>query len=269
MFDNQTFSKRNFAKFITAKNKFNKKMAEETTKPKKKFVWIYLIFLALALVVVSIALFAFGNKSSAENTSGQSKDINIFLKDNSLYPSLGPADAKTTVIEFSDYQCPFCALASGLPSWASTYQSKYSDIIGAAQKIQEKAQNNELRFIYVSMSFLDDNSATKESDWTAEAGLCANEQGKFWEMHDAIFAAHDSKENDGKYSKDNLKALAANINGIDSTKFNDCLDKDKYLSAVQKISSDASKVVSGTPAFFVNSQQVPASWQKLSVAIGN
>jgi protein-disulfide isomerase len=245
-------------------------MDEKTASSKKTSLWVYLAFVLGAFVILLLIIFVLGgNKSPAGNTSGQSTDVNVFLTDSSLYPSLGPADAKTTVIEFSDFQCPFCALASGLPPWSTTAQSQYGDLIGAAQKVQEKAQNGELRFIYVSMSFLDDNSPTKESDWAAEAGLCANEQGKFWEMHDAIFTAHDSKENNGKYSKDNLKKLAANINGIDTTKFNDCLDKDKYASAIKQISTDASKVVQGTPAFFVNGKQVQPSWQKLSAAIGS
>mgnify|MGYP001613226282 FL=1 len=153
-------------------------------------------------------------------------------------------------------------MASGLPSWTEQYQSQYGDLIGSAGKIQQMAEDGKLRFVYVSMSFLG-----QESVYAAEAGLCANEQGKFWEMHDAIFTAHNSKENNGQFSKDNLKKLAQSISGLDSKKLNDCLDNNKYLSTVQKISSEASTAASGTPTFYINGQQVSASWTQLSAAL--
>ncbi|MEK6828707.1 MAG: thioredoxin domain-containing protein, partial [Nanoarchaeota archaeon] len=159
--------------------------------------------------------------SSAGGTSSGPADLATFTSNPSLYPSLGPDDVTNVVVEFSDFQCPFCAMASGLPSWVSgsQYQSQYGDLIGSAQKVQKMAKEGKLKFVYVSMSFLGE-----ESVYAAEAGLCANEQGKFWEMHDAIFTAHDSKENNGKYSKDKLKIIAAKISGLDKTKFNSCLD---------------------------------------------
>lgn len=210
-----------------------------------------------------VPLSSSGNSNSGGNTGNTGADVSIFLSDSVLYPSLGPNDAKITVIEFSDFQCPFCAMASGLPSWTSTYSSKYGDLIGAAQKIQQLAQQGKLKFVYVSMSFLG-----QESVYAAEAGLCANEQGKFFEMHDAIFTSHDSKENNGKYNKDKLEILANGISGIDKAKFKACLEDDKYLSAVQQIGAEASKVTSGTPTFYVNGKQVSASWTALQAAIG-
>ena len=200
------------------------------------------------------------NSNSGENTEA---DVNVFLNDNSLYPSLGPKDATITVIEFSDFQCPFCAIASGLPSWISTAAAQYGDLLGAAQKIQNLAEQGKLKFVYVSMSFLG-----KESVYAAEAGLCANEQGKFFEMHDAIFAAHDSKENNGKYNKDKLEILAKGISGIDSVKFKTCLEEDKYLSAVQQIAQESSKFAQGTPTFYGNGKQVSASWTAIEREIG-
>ena len=193
--------------------------------------------------------------------SGTSTDVSTFLSDTSLYPSLGPEDAEVTVVEFSDFQCPFCAMASGLPSWTDDYESQYGDLIGSAEKIQEMAQQGKLRFIYVPMNFLG-----QESVYAAEAGLCANEQGKFWEMHDAIFSAHDSKENNGKYTKEKLEVIAQGIIGLDQNKFKTCLEDDKYLSDVQQIAQITSGI--GTPKFVVNGKDVQSSWAKLSEAIG-
>ena len=243
----------------------------ETITIKKDALWKYSTFVLAALVIV-MAFVAFrgdnGNVTGntiqqADVQAGPTADVSVFTDNSDLYPSLGPKDAKNTVIEFSDFQCPFCAIASGLPSWTANYGSQYSDLIGVAKSVQDKAAKGEVRFIYVPMSFLGE-----ESILAAQAGLCANQQEKFWEMHDAIFAAHDSKENNGKYSKDNLKKIALTIKGIDTKKFNDCLDNDKTLSDVQEASIAASKAATGTPTFFVNGKKTPASKQQISAIIG-
>jgi protein-disulfide isomerase len=205
-----------------------------------------------------------GTSSASTGTGNVAPaDVSAFTEDPALYPSLGPDNAQNVVIEFSDFQCPFCALASGLPSWVSQYQSQYSDLIGAAQKIENLAKQGKVKFIYVSMSFLG-----QESVYAAEAGLCANEQGKFWEMHDALFTAQTEGENTGKFNKDKLEIIASGISGLNQAQFKTCLEGDKYLSDVQIISSEAGSIASGTPTFYVNGQQVSASWTALQSALG-
>ena len=178
--------------------------------------------------------------------------------------SLGPEDAEITVTEFSDFQCPYCAMASGLPSWVDKYQSQYGDLIGSAQKLQDLASQGKIKFVYVPMSFLG-----SESTYSAQAALCADKQGKFWEMHDAIFTAQTEGENTGKYNKPELKIIALGILGMDSVKFNNCLDTDETLSEAQAINQASNGAgVSGTPAFFVNGKSVQSSWTALSGVIG-
>ena len=242
-------------------------MSEEITI-KKQDLWKYTTFVLIAVVLIGGVFVFTGKNSSSGNTGGTTGgdtggatiSMDIFESDASLYPSLGPEDADTVVLEFSDFQCPYCTMASGLPSWVSQYQTQYGDLIGAAGNLQEMAAKGEIRFIYVSMSFLG-----AESVYAAEAGLCANEQGKFWEMHDSIFKASDGpSENDGKYTKANLKTLASAIQGLDKSKFNNCLDDGKYTSSVQKIGQTAGAAgISGTPAFVVNGQKVASSWQAI------
>ncbi len=247
-------------------------MSEEITI-KKQDLWKYSTFALVAIIIIGGFIVFTGNSSgnatngnagTSGNSGGATISMNVFTSDSSLYPSLGPEDAKYTVLEFSDFQCPYCTMASGLPSWVSQYQSQYGDLIGAAGNLQEMAQQGKIRFIYVSMSFLG-----AESIYAAEAGLCANEQEKFWEMHDAIFkASTGASENDGKYSKANLKTIASKISGLDATKFNDCLDKGKYTSSVQKIGQTANAAgVQGTPTFIVNGQKVASSWNAIQSAI--
>ena len=98
-------------------------MAEENTITiKKDALWKYSTLLLLAVVIIG-GVFVFTGKSgtgSAVNTGDNSGsgnvDLSIFTDNPTAYPSIGPANSKNVVIEFSDFQCPYCAMASGLPS---------------------------------------------------------------------------------------------------------------------------------------------------------
>jgi len=233
------------------------------------------IAILAVLIIISIFTggFGFGAGSSpgananVVKTGGNTQqpvNMNV-LQDTNLYPALGPKNAKHTVIEFSDFQCPYCAIASGLPDWTQQYNSgQFSDLFGIAGKIEKMAADGKIRVIYVSMSFLDDKSSTKESDWATEAALCANKQDKFWEMHKAIFTAQTQGENTGKFNKDKLEILAQGISGLDQAKFKSCLENDETLSDVQKIASTASQFASVTPTFYVDGKKVSASWSQIS-----
>ena len=239
---------------------------EDTIKIKKNSLWKYTSIVLLLVILVG-GFFLLKEKNVTDNAviSPGTQDpvnLNVFTNNPALYPSLGPEDADTVIIEFSDFQCPYCALASGLPDFADQYATQYADLIDSAGKVQKMAEDGDVRFIYVPMSFLGE-----ESVYAAQAGLCANNQGKFWEMHDVIFETHDGKENNGKYSKDNLKKMAKTISGLDASEFNKCLDNDETLAYVQEASSTAGSIVSGTPTFFVNGQKVSASWSQISSLI--
>jgi protein-disulfide isomerase len=94
-----------------------------------------------------------------------------------------------------------------------------------------------------------------ESQWAAEASECAADQGedKFWEYHDKLFASQNG-ENQGAFIKDNLKKFAADL-GLDTAKFDECLDSGKYTALVQEESQFISSLgVQSTPSFIVNGQ---------------
>lgn len=235
-------------------------------KISKKNLWKYSTFLLIAVVVVA-AFFIFrgtGNGGTNNGNGTTQTDLSPFISNPSLFPSLGPNSAKNVVIEFSDFQCPFCGLASGLPSWVSQYQSQYGDLIGSSQKLQDMGEKNSIKFIYVPMSFLGQGSV-----YAAQAGYCANEQGKFWEIHDLMFENQVTPAKEGiQFTKAQLEGLANGISGINASKFKDCLETDKTLSAVQAAASQAQTAATGTPTFYVNGQKVSASWAKLSAALG-
>ena len=90
-----------------------------------------------------------------------------------------------------------------------------------------------------------------ESEWAAEATECANEQGKFWEYTDKVFD-NQAGENKGAYAKPVLKRLAKEL-GLDTAKFDACLDTDKYLPKVKADTAKAQQMGARvTPSFFIN-----------------
>jgi protein-disulfide isomerase len=139
-------------------------------------------------------------------------------------PSRGPQDAKITLVEWSDFECPYCERG--------------------AQTIEQVMQRypGKIRLVFRQFPLTFHAHARK----AAEATLCANEQEKFWPMHDALFADQQ------KLAVADLKATAARL-GLDKAKFDACLDGGEMNKVVEADMEAAEKVgVSGTPAFFVN-----------------
>ncbi len=107
-----------------------------------------------------------------------------------------------------------------------------------------------------------------ESVWAAEASECANEQGRFWDYHDKLFA-EQAGENRGTFSKANLKRFAGQI-GLDTARFGACLDTDRYATQVQEEKQTAQRLsVAVTPTLFVNGAKIEGvpTWDQLQLAI--
>lgn len=144
---------------------------------------------------------------------------------------IGDPNAPVTIIEFSDFQCPFCGRHA----------------TGTGRQIDEEfIKNGIVRFGYQHFAFLG-----TESQWAGEASECAADQDAFWEYHDKLFD-NQSGENQGAFNKDNLKRFAVEL-GLDSKAFDGCLDSGKYTTVVQKESQAAQSLgVSSTPTFLIN-----------------
>ena len=111
-------------------------------------------------------------------------------------------------------------------------------------------KNGKVRLGYIHFAFLG-----QESQWAAEASECASEQDLFWEYHDLLFE-RQSGENQGAFSKENLKKLATELD-LDQAKFDECLDSGKYTSLVTSQTSFGQQLgVQSTPSFIVNDQPV-------------
>lgn len=152
-------------------------------------------------------------------------------------PSLGDDGAPVVIVEFADYQCPYCKQAHD--QVFPKIKSEYID-----QGLVE----------YIAKDFplpFHDNA-----NLAANAANCANDQGKFWEMRDKLFTSQaewsDLPNND---AKERFKAYAKDL-GL-SNDFNSCLDEERFNETIQKDMTDGTQYgVSGTPTFFINGQML-------------
>ena len=139
-------------------------------------------------------------------------------------PSKGPAGAPVTIVEFSDFECPFCGRAE------------------ATVKEVMKSYDGKVRLVYRDFPLPMHPQAQK----AAEAAQCAGDQGKYWDMHEKLFANQQALEAPA------LKGYAKDLK-LDQAKFDKCLDSGAKAALVEegrKAGSEAG--VNGTPAFFVN-----------------
>jgi protein-disulfide isomerase len=140
----------------------------------------------------------------------------------------GPADALVTIVEFSEFQCPFCTRV--LPT-IKQIQDTYKD------KVRVVFRHNPLPF-------------HKDAPLASQAALAAGEQGKFWEMHDVLFA------NQKKLKPENISEYAGKL-GLDMAKFNADLQSDKVKNTIKRDQQLAATFgARGTPNFFINGRQV-------------
>ncbi len=189
--------------------------------------------IVLAAVVIAVAVIYSVNGPSAGNKKDNSKTaaLGVLPAVSSTDFVLGDQNAPVTMIEYGDFQCPFCG--KFFKETEPTLREKY-------------VKTGKVKFIYRDFAFLG-----PESTWAANAAKCAGEQGKFWQYHDYLFNSQRG-ENQGAFSKDNLKGFAKVV-GLDIAKFNICLDSDKYNDAISKETKSGGEAgVTGTPANFIN-----------------
>lgn len=140
--------------------------------------------------------------------------------------SVGDAKAKVMLVEFSDYQCPFCG------KYANETYSKIIDDYVKTGKVRYMLRNFPLEQIHPN------------AEKAAEAAECAGDQGKYWEMHERLF------KNQSQLDAKELPAHAL-VLGLDQPKFQDCMSTGKFTAKVKTDIADGTKLnVRGTPTFF-------------------
>jgi protein-disulfide isomerase len=140
------------------------------------------------------------------------------------HPTQGSKDAPVTIVEFTDFQCPFCEKTQGT---LKELRTKYGD---------------KIRIVHMDFPLPFHAHALD----AAKAARCANEQGKFWEYRDSLFA------NQSKLAPADLKTTAKTLK-LDGGKFDTCFDSTKYDGLIKADQAAGQKVgVDGTPAFFID-----------------
>ena len=145
-------------------------------------------------------------------------------------PFIGPEDAPVTIVEFSDYQCPFCGrhFQQTLPQLLREYEGK-------------------VKYVLINYPIASLHPFAQKA---GEAAECAFDQDKFWEYHDALFTNQQS------LGVDSLKRYASEL-GLNATTFNTCLDSGAKTAQVLKDFQDGQSYgVTGTPTFFINGQRL-------------
>ncbi len=146
-------------------------------------------------------------------------------------PVLGNNNAKVTIVEFADFQCPYCG------EW-------HKDVL--PQLKSQYLDTGKARFVFMDFPFLGEESVK-----AAEAARCAMDQNKFWEYHDKLFVSQ-AGENAGAFADIKLKQFAKDIE-LDSAKFNSCLDARIYKSQVdESLQQGTGYGVISTPTIFIN-----------------
>ncbi len=193
--------------------------------------------IAAAAVCAAIAAsFALNPQEAPEMAGTQLSDapaappeVISLLLDNG-YPPLGDEDAPITLVEFGDYQCHFCNVF---------FHNTEDDII-----------SNYVDAGLVKMVFRDFTIIGPDSITAAHGARCAEEQGLFWEYHDAVYSRWDG-ENTGWASLENLHTYAGEA-GLDVQAWSGCMESDRHYDLVSASTQDARSLgLGGTPAFFV------------------
>ena len=209
--------------------------AEDTLTFKASHFYGVMVVLAFAVGILT-GYFIWGRTSSAQAAAqpsvGAAAPLDTPAAQYTRYkiptdgfPSIGPANAKITLVEFGDFQCPFCK------QW---HQQTYQPLLAAYP--------GQIRVVFRDFPLTSIHPNAKPA---AEAAQCANEQNAFWSYHDKLFNADTLS--------DALYPQFAQDLSLNMTQFNACLSSHKYQAAIQADSNFAVSIgVNSTPTFFVN-----------------
>jgi protein-disulfide isomerase len=218
----------------------NQKRQAQQARARKERARIRLI--TILLIILGSAILVFVVIQPQLKSVGTIISITPATLPNPNGLSLGETTAPATIEVFEDFQCPACQY----------FTESIEPLV-----IKNLVATGKARYVFHNYPFIDGQGAKNggESDQAANAAMCTNDQGKFWDMH-ALLYANWKGENQGNFSNDRLKAMAKNI-GLDMNAFNTCFDTNKHQAEIQAdFDKGITMAVSGTPTIFVNGKQV-------------
>lgn len=213
-----------------AKKTASKKSTKQTKGNDPFIIAIICIF---AVVIVGLIVLSMMPKKTATQPTTTIVAGSTYTNTSGL--NMGDPNAKVKVIEFADFQCPYCQY----------FEQTYEPTI-----ISQYVDTGKVYFTISPMAFLG-----QESTDAALAAYCANDQNKFWEYRSVMFA-NLSGENAGSYAQSNLIAFAKSL-GLDVATFTQCLTSAAHQSDLDSASEFASTSgINSTPSFLVNGKEV-------------
>lgn len=193
--------------------------------------WLGSALIAILAVVIGVVITSHG--ASGTGTTDASVIPLTSAAPRDAGNSLGKAQAPVTIVNYSDFMCPYCTIL------ANQIEPKL---------IHDYVDTGKVRYITREMAFL-----TPASQDAAEAAACAEDQGKFWPYHNLLYAARASAS-DGIYTASRLKDNAVQL-GINTARFDACLDSHIHENEVKHLTQTAlAGGINGTPTVYINGQ---------------
>lgn len=187
---------------------------------------------AIAIVVIGLGIVLFKNSAPDPRLAGDTIDAQSLIRTHSQ--RTGPSDAKATLVEFGDFQCPSCAYAHPI-----------------IKQTMEQNKNNSFQFVFRNFPL----SQHANAQLAAESAESAGNQGKYWEMHNKIYE-FQAEWSESASAKDIFIKYAIDL-GLDEAKFKNDLDKRTFQEIVKADVADGNKIgVSATPTFYFNGKKL-------------
>lgn len=204
----------------------------------------------LVVVIATVGILIAVNRDNGSDSNDQAPIVaGVAIPDtvpvNGL--TIGSPDAPLKLTEYGDYQCPYCAEVNN--EAFATLLTKY-------------IETGQVSLTFSPMSFLGKGHDPDESTLAVEAVLSANDQGKFWQMHELVYANHNG-ENQGNLTLDRLRLMAEEA-GLDMDQFNSAMENGTHSDEVTTYNQAASATgVSSTPTFVTNTGET-FGWKDLA-----
>ena len=198
----------------------------------------FYLLLALVAVVAGVLMWRASRSSGGDVSATAADGPVVVTAADSAFPGyvLGSATAPVEVVEFADFQCPHCGEFANVQ-----FPTIREQLINTGQ-LRWRFRDFPLNFSWSRVAAL--------------AGQCAGEQGKFWEMEDALFQQQAAWGRSSSNPSAAFRDLARGI-GVDLDKYNACMDSQRYAGRIEASHREgAARGVTGTPTFFVNGREL-------------
>lgn len=207
-------------------------------------VMVAAVALSAAVIIISIATRS-GGEDDLPGVGGTAVAAQHLCASGSLpvdASTCGPDSAPVKIVEFADYQCPWCK------HFVDTTELELET---------EYIQKGLVQLEFRSLAITGGNAPPDRNEATlaAEAAECANDQGRFWQYHHKLYAEQHG-ENQGAFLPERLKQFATNL-GLDRGEFDACLDSHKHIALIEDERNEAVEAgVRSTPSFLINGRLV-------------